>query len=321
MTWQPTASIQNLQRRATALKEIRAFFALRDVMEVETPALSRYGVSDVHLRNFETEFVGPGYAKGISLYLQTSPEYAMKRLLAAGSGSIYQMSRAFRNEESGRFHNPEFTMLEWYRVGFDAPKLIQEVDELVQSILNCPPAEVMTYQQACLQFLGLDPLEAPLSTLKAKLTELGWPDVAEQEDDRDILLQCLFSEGVELQIGQDKPTVIYQFPASQAALAKISSQDSRVAERFELYYKGVELANGFDELTSAEEQRQRFEQDNRKRESMGILPMPIDEDFLAALEAGLPDCAGVALGVDRLLMLAIEAEQIEEVIAFPTSRA
>jgi len=283
--------------------------------------MSQATVTDVHLVPFDTQYVGPGAADGLKLYLMTSPEYHMKRLLAAGSGPIYQLGRSFRNEESGRHHNPEFTMLEWYRPHYDMYRLMNEVDDLLQQVLECESAEMLTYQQAFQRHLDVDPLSADKAQLREVAETLGVGDVAHQEEDRDTLLQLLFAVGVEVNIGRDKPAFVYHFPATQASLAEISTEDHRVAERFEVYFKGIELANGFRELTDSAEQRQRFEQDNRKRAARGLPVQPIDENLLDALTAGIPDCAGVALGVDRLIMLALKAESISEVMAFTVDRS
>lgn len=317
MNWQPTATIEQLKQRANTVQAIRQFFASRDVLEVDTPAMSHATVTDIHLHTFQTEFVGPGYADGRKLYFMTSPEFHMKRLLAAGSGCIYQICKSFRNEENGRYHNPEFTMLEWYRVGFNHHQLMEEMDELLQLILGCGQAERLTYQQAFLNVLGVCPLEASMSELKTAAASLGLSDIAEPEEDRDTLLQLLFSIGVEAKIGQDSPAFVYDFPASQAALAKINAQDPRVADRFEVYFKGIELANGFHELDNPKEQLKRFEEDNAKRVEMGLPTQPIDHHLIAALESGLPECAGVALGVDRLIMLSLGCDHIDQVTAFP----
>ncbi|MEO0889863.1 MAG: elongation factor P--(R)-beta-lysine ligase, partial [Pseudomonadota bacterium] len=227
------------------------------------------------------------------------------------------INKAFRNEENGRHHNPEFTMLEWYRIGFDHHKLMDEMDDLLQLVLKCGAAERMTYQQAFIDVLGVCPLEGSMQDLKVVAAKLGLSDIAEPEEDRDTLLQLLFSIGVEAKIGQQVPAFVYDFPASQAALAKINPQDNRVADRFEVYFKGIELANGFHELDNPKEQLARFEQDNAKRLEMGLKPQPIDYHLIGALEAGLPDCAGVALGVDRLIMLALGCDHIDQVTAFP----
>jgi len=245
----------------------------------------------------------------------------MKRLLCAESGSIYQICKAFRHEGEGRWHNPEFTMLEWYRVGFDHFALMDEVDALLQETLSTLPADTMTYQDAFLTYLNIDPLSASNDELLGAMKQQGI-DIHEPENlSFDSKLQLLFSYVIEPQIGSDKPCFIYNFPASQAALAKLSATDPRVAERFEVYFKGAELANGFNELSAAKEQRVRFESDNEKRRASGLVTKPIDENFLNALEVGLPLCAGVALGVDRLLMLKTGANHINEVINFTVSRA
>ena len=317
--WQPTTSVKNLLTRAKLLTEIRRFFTDRGLLEVETPVLSEFGVTDVHLATFSTEFISPFGEQSKTLWLSTSPEYHMKRLLAAGSGPIFQISKVFRNEEAGNRHNPEFTMLEWYRPHFDMYRLINEVDDLLQQILECPPAESMSYQFAFQQYVGLDPLSADLSELveKAEKHQL----IGAENESRDTLLQFLFSTVVEPQIGQEAPVVVYHFPASQAALAQISSEDLRVAERFEFYYKGLELANGFHELSDAREQLRRFQQDNLQREKMGLPVRAIDIRLLAALQAGIPNCSGVALGVDRLLMIAMGTESIKDVISFAIDNA
>ncbi len=317
MSWQPTASMELLRKRAMILGQIRQFFAQRNVLEVDTPAMSHATVTDFHLHTFQTDFIGPGYADGSKLYLMTSPEFHMKRLLAAGSGCIYQINKAFRNEENGRYHNPEFTMLEWYRVGFDHHKLMDEMDDLLQLVLKGGQAERMTYQQAFIKVLNVCPLEASMLELKQAAAKLGLSDIAEPEEDRDTLLQLLFSIGVEAKIGQLVPAFVYDFPASQAALAKINPSDPRVADRFEVYFKGIELANGFHELDNPSEQLARFEQDNAKRIEMGLTAQPIDYHLIEALKAGLPECAGVALGIDRLIMLALDCDHIDQVTAFP----
>ncbi|MBN7123412.1 MULTISPECIES: elongation factor P--(R)-beta-lysine ligase [Erwinia] len=319
-SWLPGASISNLLKRAAIMAEIRRFFADRGVLEVETPAMSQATVTDVHLVPFQTRFVGPGAAQGLDLYLMTSPEYHMKRLLAAGSGPIFQLCRSFRNEEAGRHHNPEFTMLEWYRPHYDMYRLMNEVDDLLQQVLECAPAETLSYQQAFIRHLEMDPLSADKTQMREVAEKLGVGDLANREEDRDTLLQLLFMMGVEPQIGKDKPAFVYHFPASQASLAEISTEDHRVAERFEVYFKGIELANGFRELTDSREQKQRFDQDNRKRAARGLPQQPIDTNLLDALAHGMPDCSGVALGVDRIVMLALKADSLSEVIAFPVDR-
>lgn len=319
--WQPSATISALKQRAAILQKIRQFFADKQVLEVDTPALSQATVTDQHLHSFNTQFQSPFSKDTQTLYLQTSPEFAMKRLLCAGSGAIYQICKAFRNEEAGRFHNPEFTMLEWYRPDFDHHQLMDEMDELIQLILACEKAEKLTYQQAFEQHLNCDPINASLSELQSLAIEQGYQEIAEHEQDKDTLLMLLFSQKVEPKIGQTRPCFVYDFPASQAALAKINPLNPKVAERFELYFKGIELANGFHELDDPSEQLARFEADNAKRQSHGLATMPIDQHLIDALSHGLPNCAGVAMGIDRLVMLALQASSIEQVIAFEQTRS
>ena len=312
--WQPSASIQNLLARAKIIADIRQFFTERGLLEVETPVLSEFGVTDLHLSTFSTEFIAPFDELSKTLWLSTSPEYHMKRLLAAGSGPIFQIGKVFRNEEAGNRHNPEFTMLEWYRPHFDMYRLMNEVDDLLQQILDCKPAETLSYQFVFQEYVGLDPLSATRQELVEAARKHNF--MADEDEDRDTLLQFLFSEVVEPKIGQEAPVAVYHFPSSQAALAQLSPEDRRVAERFEFYYKGLELANGFHELTDAREQQHRFEQDNRLREKAGLPQREIDHRLLAALQAGIPNTSGVALGVDRLIMIALGAESIKEVISF-----
>lgn len=320
-SWQPTASIENLRHRARILAQIREFFAERQVMEVDTPCLASAPVTDPHLANFSTKWLSPDSSQVQTLYLQTSPEYAMKRLLCSGSGCIYQLGKAFRNEETGRYHNAEFTMLEWYRVDFDHWQLMDEIEQLLTHIMPCPKAIRMSYQDAFIKYLGIDPLTASMKQLKHKCDELGYNNITRDETQSDTLLQLLFSHHIEPAFDKEIPYFVYHFPASQAALARLNPKDERVAERFELYWGGIELANGFHELSDPIEQAQRFTQDNLLRSQLGIEAAQIDERFLQALHAGLPDCAGVALGVDRLIMLATNSTHIEQVIPFTTHKA
>lgn len=319
--WRPSAAVETLKARALIIQKIRQFFADRDVLEVDTPALSHATVTDEHLHSFATQFNNPMAAQASTVYLQTSPEFAMKRLLAAGSGAIYQICKSFRNEEAGSFHNPEFTMLEWYRPGFDHLDLMSEMDELIQMVLDCDAAQKVSYQNIFKQYLGCDPLTANLTDLKAIACQHGYQQLVEHEHNKDTILMLLFSQHVEPYIGKNRPCFVIDFPASQAALAKISPSNPLVAERFELYFKGIELANGFHELTDAEEQLHRFELDNKKRQEKGLDAMPIDNNLVAALHSGLPQCAGVALGIDRLIMLALNSTSIDQVIAFEHGRA
>lgn len=316
-TWKPSANIAALKQRAEVLAQIRQFFKDRNVFEVETPLLCHATVTDPYIQSMQIQ---QGFLPAVPAgFLQTSPEYAMKRLLAAGSGSIFQLCKAFRHDEVGWQHNPEFTLLEWYRVGFDHHALMQEIDALLQYILKTKPAEKLSYQQVFLHYLNIDPLDCELDDL-IQLAKRQSIDIS-GEFDRDDWLNLLFTHCIEHQLGHEAPLFMYDYPASQAALAKINPNDNRVAERFEVYINGIELANGFHELCDAKEQRARFERDLTMRQEHHITEVPIDENFLQALAHGLPDCAGVALGVDRLLMLALQKSSINEVISFTFDRA
>lgn len=318
--WRPSAPLPKLQSRARIFQQIRQFFADRKVMEVDTPLLCHTSVTDPFIQSIPGLFQGHPTAAEQRYYLQTSPEYCMKRLLAAGSGDIYQLGKAFRQGEVGRFHNPEFAMLEWYRLGFDHHKLMDEMDELLQTILGTDSAERKSYVAIFKETLDIDPLSASVDELSQLAAQLNI-NLATAIHDKDTWLQLLMSEYIELQIGKDKPCFIYDFPASQAALARLNPVDARVASRFEVYFRGMELANGFHELQNAQEQRKRFEKNVSDRKSLALYNMPIDEYFLAALEHGLPDCAGVALGVDRLIMLATNSQHIDQVLSFYFPRA
>lgn len=305
------------------LARIRAFFAQREVLEVETPVLAAGGNPDPNVESLPPlEITGVG-----RLWLQTSPEFAMKRLLAAGSGPIYQMARAFRANESGRRHNPEFTLLEWYRPGFDHHQLMDEVEALVREAAGLVEGgfERLSYRDAFLRHAHVDPFDADVSALTGALQDLGitLPEGIGPEDagNRDFWLDLLMGEVVGPCLGAIRPCFIHDYPASQAALARVRDGKPPVAERFELYAKGVELANGFHELDDAEEQRRRFLHDLSRRKRMGLPAVDMDHALLAALESGIGDCAGVALGLDRLLMLAHDATHIDQVLAFPASRA
>lgn len=324
--WRPSADLSVLRLRAELLAQIRAFFAARGVLEVETPALSAAAITDPHLASFKTCYSGPGSQHGRPLYLHTSPEFAMKRLLAAGSGCIYQIARVFRDGEAGSRHNPEFTLLEWYRVGFDHHRLMDEVAELVGMLLAGRLAlaepERLSYRQIFQHHLNLDPHRATVADLAAcaETRNVSIP-TGMPLDDPDPWLDLLLTHCVEPRLGSGRLTFVHDYPASQAALARLRPDDPPVGERFELYINGIELANGFHELGDAVEQRRRFAQENAARRAVGLPIMPVDEHLLAALEFGLPDCAGVALGFDRLVMLATRKTSLAEVLAFPLDRA
>lgn len=320
--WQPTASMAAQRERAALLAYLRQFFENRGVLEVETPLLARHGVSDLHLDCIPAQLAAASGHAGGKAYLQTSPEYHMKRLLAAGSGSIYQVFRAFRDGERGRRHNPEFSLLEWYRPGFDDQTLMDEVGDLVCGWLDMPAPERMTYRQAFLQYAGLDPFTVSIDALRCQVSDQAGDPAFAGQLDRDGCLDFILTHSIEPAFERRPAVFIHDYPASQAALARTREvAGHRVAHRFELYLYGVELCNGYWELTDADEQRQRFEQDNLLRRQHGKPEMPIDEQLLDALAAGIPDCAGVALGLDRLLMCRLGTKNIQDVIAFPIERA
>lgn len=315
MQWQPTASMEAIRARAELYADIRRFFADRQVLEVDTPVLSQAAVSDPYLVPMISSYSDLGAEDSQPLFLQTSPEYAMKRLLAAGSGPIYQLAKTFRDTETGSRHNPEFCMLEWYRPGFDDVQLMDEIEALVDGVLGCGAIERLSYRVLFQRQLGFDPHQVELTELRQQVKQRL--DLELDSEDRDDYLNLLISH--ELEPTLQNPTFVYDYPSSQAALARVSQdqQGQLVAKRFELFIHGVELANGYFELTDADEQARRFEQDLVRRQQLGYPCHPTDQRLVMALEAGMPECAGVALGVDRLLMLKLEAERIEQVIAFP----
>ncbi len=306
-----------IKKRAFIYSQIRSFFNERDVLEVETPVLSFSGTVDPTIDSFTVK--SQFYQQ--PLFLQTSPEFAMKRLLVEGSGSIYQICRSFRDGESGRRHNPEFSMLEWYRLDFSYFDLMQEVDHLVRQIVPGDmikkESEYISYNQLFIQYLAIDPLAADIGDLIncAKHHNLN-VDETTMGDDFDLWLGLLLSHLIEPKLGVDGLTFVYDYPASQAALARLKPQDSRIAERFELYINGVEVANGFQELQDADEQRERFISEQEVRKESDKMVVPFDNHLLNALSKGLPFCAGVALGLDRLIMLALKANSITDVIPF-----
>lgn len=323
MQWQPTGSIESLRKRAALVQTVRNFFSRRDVLEVETPILGQATVTDVHLDALSTEHALDTSTTKQNLYLHTSPEYAMKRMLAGGFPDIFQICKCFREDEIGRLHNPEFTMLEWYRKGFSMQSLIDEAGELINLILSTDKFEQISYQEAFMRYVNFDPLNSSLQQLLPIATDLGFAEYSEQlraqgfADQHlfDALLQAIFAQEIESKIGLTFPICVTHFPASQAALAKLDV-DGASALRFEFYYKGVELANGFEELTDAKLQQQRFETDNQQREALSKSTKPIDKRLLAALESSLPPCSGIALGLDRLIMLALNADSISKVMSF-----
>jgi elongation factor P--(R)-beta-lysine ligase len=317
-SWRPSASLSALRRRAAALAATREFFRVRGVLEVETPALVNAPVSDVHLGSVRVDMAG----HPTPLWLHTSPEYAMKRLLAAGTGDIFQICRVYRGAERGRQHNPEFTMLEWYRLGFSLDDLMREVAALANELLASHlPVEFVSYRDALQRCAKFDPFDSDDTALRRSAQALGFDGARTRDASRDELLDLIVGAQVGPSLGANALTFLHRYPASQAALARLDPDDPRVALRFELYHRGIELANGYHELSSGAEQRARFAADLENRAARGLPAAAIDANLLAALDAGLPDCAGVALGFDRLLMIACGASKIDEVMAFPVERA
>ncbi|MCO5054046.1 EF-P lysine aminoacylase EpmA [Thermomonas sp.] len=319
--WQPTADVAALRLRAAFNRMAREFFQQRQVLEVETPILSAAGNTEPNIDSFHTEFSGHVDAGARRRWLRTSPEYSLKRLLAAGVGDCYELGRVFRNGEAGGRHNPEFTLLEWYRVGWDHRRLIGETAEFVNAALALvgrrATLRVVGYRALYLETLGLDPFEADGSHLQETLGDV---QVNSEGLSRDDWLDLLLTHRIQPTFPADALIAVHDWPATQAALARIRPGDPPLAERFELYLGPIELANGYHELGDATEQRERFENDLHRRRVRGAALPPIDEALLAALPA-LPDCAGVALGVDRLLMVLRGNPRIDAVLAFDFARA
>lgn len=317
--WRPTAPLAALRSRAALTARVREFFAARGVLEVDTPILSAAGATDPQIDSLATR------VRGIAapFFLSTSPEFPMKRLLAAGSGDIYQLCKVFRDGERGRWHNPEFTLLEWYRLGFDDAALMTEVEALLRALLaplrSLQPAERLTYAEAMRRHAGLDPHRCSDLELARAAERLGAASV--DDLDRDARLDLVMGIAVGPQLGRDRPCFVCDYPASQASLARLKPGPPAVAARFELYLDGIELANGFHELADPAEQRRRFMHDLEVRRARGQAEPPLDEHLLAALAAGLPECAGVALGFDRLVAVALEADRLSQVLAFPIDNA
>ncbi len=313
--WESGSTAARLRQRADMLQRLRAFFAARGIWEVETPLLSRAAATDVYIQSIP---VSLGAAQGEQFYLQTSPEYAMKRLLAQGAGPIYQICKAFRDAEVSSRHNPEFTLLEWYRPGFELQQLMDEVAELVQGLFDTGPVVQRSYQELFEAELSINPHTVALAELEQLLrseSEIGSTDLSKTD-----CLQLLMSYRIEPRLPD--ACFVYDYPVEQAALARVenNADGQAVARRFEFYCQGMELANGYQELTDAQEQRRRFAADIAQRSRLGLPTYPIDENLLAALDHGLPDCAGVALGLDRLFMLLCGEREIDRAMSFSLSR-
>ncbi len=322
-TWQPIAQLQHLELRARVVHLLRAYFLSQHILEVETPLLSHYATTEVHLQSFVVHESATSKPIG---YLHTSPEMAMKRLLAAGSGSIYQIAKVFRVGEQGSRHNPEFTLLEWYRIQTEYEDFISENVALLQSILQpylfLQPAQQISYRNAFLQYAQVDPVQDSVARLREVCCARH--DIASIQldlDDRDTWLDLLLTHNVEPALPRDRLVVMRDYPASQASLAQLCPNDPACAERFEIYLNGIELANGFHELSDVTEQSARIEHEIQQRKKLDLAAVPVNPHFLAALQYGLPDSCGIAMGVDRLVMLAAGVTTINEVISFPYDRA
>lgn len=314
--WRPTASLQTLRARAALNRSVRAFFDARAVMEVETPVLSAHATVDRQIESF---------ASVDGRWLHTSPEFAMKRLLAAGSGPIYQIAHVFRREEAGRWHNPEFSLLEWYRPGWDHRQLMDEVEALLRRLGVGADARYqrISYRQAFEHEAGFDPWVSTAALMRERAVAEGLLQAGEFEAEADptFWLDLWMSLRVGPRLGRGAPCFVYDFPEAQAALSRVRPGDPPVAERFELFWQGLELANGFHELGDAQEQQRRFVAEQRARQAAAQPVPPYDTHLIDALAAGLPDCAGVAVGLDRVLMLMLGLSSLEQTLAFAAARA
>jgi lysyl-tRNA synthetase class 2 len=322
--WRPSCMPDFLPLRARLLRQIREFFWVRGVLEVETPLLSQTIGTDPQLAFFSTEFAFHPLRQ--TLYLQTSPEFAMKRLLAAGSGSIYQICKAFRNGEAGRLHNPEFTLLEWYRVGFHLVDLMDECEALIGDLFAghraLEPAQRFSYCSLFADYTGLDAAEFSQSDYCAYAEVCGLSEaIMICGDDHAMWLDFLFSHQIQPHLGNNRLCMVYGYPACQSSLARLNELNPKITDRVELFIDGVELGNGFFELADAEEQSRRFDRETAVRQQQNLPPAVKDERLIAALTAGLPDCSGIAIGIDRLLMVLFDKAFIHEVLSFPINRA
>ena len=320
--FRPTANWTNLRLRADLLRRLRDFFHTRGFLEVETPLLAADTVVDRHLDPFPVRIDADPTGPDRTYWLQTSPEFAMKRLLAAGAEAIYQVTRAFRQGELGPLHNPEFTIVEWYRPGDDMTRGMQLLSDLCDELLELGPAEQISYQEAFQRYVGIDPHTSDMPSIRAaaESCDVCIPTRI-RDDDRDGWLDLLLSERVGPRLGIDRPTIMFDYPASQAALARVRHEDPPLAERFELFISGVELANGYHELLDPAILRERNAKSNYQRGLDGTSRLPEESRLLTAMDSGLPASTGVALGFDRLVMLAAGAKRLDEVIAFPFDRA
>lgn len=320
--WRPSANVEAIRLRAHVNATVRAFFAARDVLEVETPILSQAGNTDPNIASFSLEFGGHVDAGPRQRWLRTSPEFPLKRLLAAGLGDCYELGRVFRDGEAGGRHNPEFTMLEWYRVGWDHRRLIGECADLLAGLLALVGRQAtlreVTYRALYRERLGLDPFDASIETLQHALGEVRIDPEGLLRDD---WLDLLMTHRLQPAFAHDELLAVHDYPASQCALARVRRDEPPVAERFELYLGPLELANGYHELADGPEQAERFQRDVHVRQTRGQASPAVDRRLIAALDAGFPDCAGVALGMDRLLMAMLGTARIADVLCFDFARA
>ncbi|RUM91196.1 MAG: EF-P lysine aminoacylase GenX [Thiomicrospira sp.] len=324
MTWQPTASIAQLKKRSQWLKDLRAFFYARSVMEVDTPMLSNAATPDLHLRSLKTWVQIPGIKEKQPFFLHTSPEYPMKRLLCAGSGDIFYLGKVFRDGDLSPRHQVEFTLLEWYRLGFDLKEMMRETAAVIQLIIGPRPIEMLSYEQAFRQYAGIQNIHnATAEDCQQCLARHQVPEIVGVDvDDKPLWEQLVLTEVIEPQLGRNAITCLFHYPAREAALAQISPENPQVALRFEVFVEGMELANGYQELQASELYRSRFEASLSERIERGVEAVPLDVNLLEAIqEPGLPECSGVALGVDRLFALALACDNIESVIPFGLNNA
>lgn len=313
-----------LHVRAQLFADIRQFFLARGVLEVETPVLSQSSGTDPMLDFFTADYFAPPLQQ--RLFLQTSPEFAMKRLLAAGSGPIYQIAKAFRNGEAGRFHNPEFTMLEWYQLDYRLPQLMDEIDELMAVLFQrhwpLAASQRISYQDAFQRYTGLDALTFSYQDYSRYALASHLPDaISLCGNDHGLWLDFLFSHKVQPQLGEGAVCMVYGYPSCQSSLARVSGLNPLTTERVEVFINGIELGNGYYELTDAKEQDSRFDKEITIREQQNRPLVAKDYQLLAAMEAGLPECSGMAIGLDRLLMVMTQSASIDDVLSFPLHRA
>ena len=318
--WESKCSLPVLKQRAFLMRQIREFFHEKNVLEVETPILSSAGNTEINIESFTSESINQDFPRS---YLRTSPEFPLKRLLCSGSGDIFELGKVFRKGETSKTHNVEFTMLEWYRLGFNYLQLIEEVNELLISLmqdfgLSEPQIQNLTFNQCFEDYLEINLSETSTTQLNQICQQHNYDG---SELNRDEALDFLFSMQIQPRFPREKIINVTQFPASQAALSMINPEDNSTSLRFETYFNGYELANGYQELTDAVEQKKRFDQDNVKRKKVGLNEIAIDENLLTAMQHGMSDCSGVALGVDRLSMLLLDRKQIDEVLSFHSKNA